>query len=79
VELITESTVEMCQESPLVFEAISTALGNVGDAIEATAAIADGNYQKAYGELLSFGTSYLGIGGVGAVKSLVELSAAAVE
>jgi len=78
-ELVAQSTVDVCAENPLVLETVSTALGTVGDVAEASAALIDGDYNKAAGELAAFGASVLGYGGVGAVKSLVELSAAAVE
>ena len=51
----------------------------VGDAAEASVALYDGNYRKAASELTALGATVLGYGGVGAVKSLVDLGAAAVE
>ena len=78
-ELIVQSTVDVCAENPLILETVSTALGTVGDVAEASVALIDGDYKKVTGELVAFGASVLGYGGVGAVKSLVELGAAAVE
>ncbi len=78
-ELIVESTVDVCAENPLVLEAVSTALGSLGEATEASVALYDGDYNKAASELTALGASVLGYGGVGVAKSLVELSAAAVE
>lgn len=78
-DMIVESTVDVCAENPLVLEAVSTALDSVGDAAEASVALYDGNYRKAASELTALGATVLGYGGVGAVKSLVDLGAAAVE
>lgn len=78
-DMIVESTVDVCAENPLVLEAVSTALDSVGDAAEASVALYDGNYRKAASELTTLGATVLGYGGVGAVKSLVDLGAAAVE
>lgn len=78
-DLIVESTVDVCAENPLVLEAVSTALDSVGDAAEASVALYDGNYRKAASELTALGATILGFGGIGAVKSLVDLGAAAVE
>lgn len=78
-ELIVESTVDVCAENPLVLEAVSTALGSLGEATEASIALYDGDYNKAASELTALGASVLGYGGVGVAKSLVELGAAAVE
>ena len=78
-DMIVESTVDVCAENPLILEAVSTALDSVGDAAEASVALYDGNYRKAASELTALGATVLGYGGVGAVKSLVDLGAAAVE
>lgn len=78
-ELVVQSTVDVCAENPLVLETVSTALGTVGDVAEASLALIDGDYHKATSELTALGATVLGYGGVGAVKSLVELGAAAVE
>ena len=78
-ELIVQSTVDVCAENPLVLESVSTSLGIVGDVSEVSLALIDGDYKKVTGELVSMGASILGYGGVGIVKSLAELSAAAVE
>ena len=78
-EMVVQSTVDVCAENPLVLETVSTALGTVGDVAEASVALIDGDYNKAAGVLVAFGAEVLGYGGVGAVKSLVELGAAAVE
>lgn len=78
-DMIVESTVDVCAENPLILEAVSTALDSVGDSAEASVALYDGNYRKAASELTALGATVLGYGGVGAVKSLVDLGAAAVE
>ena len=78
-DMIVESTVDVCAENPLILEAVSTALDSVGDGAEASVALYDGNYRKAASELTALGATVLGYGGVGAVKSLVDLGAAAVE
>ena len=78
-ELIVDSTIDLCQENPLVLKAVSLSLGDNGDAFEALTSLHEGDYAKAGSELLFLAAGYLGYGGMGTVKSVVELSAAVVE
>lgn len=78
-EIVVQATVDVCAENPLALEALTTATGMLGEYTRGMLALEDGDYRTAASELTSLGATILGYGSISTAKSVVELTAAAVE
>lgn len=78
-EIIVQATVDVCAENPLALEIVTAATGTVGELAKGSLALYDGDYKTAISEFTAVGTTLLGYGTIGQAKTLIELTAAAVE
>lgn len=81
-KLLAEATIDMVQENPLVKESLMEGLGKLGTLTEGTEALYNGDYKTALVEFTDLGVTLFGGaagGAVTAIKSIGDLSKAAVE
>lgn len=81
-KILAEATVDMVQENPLVKESLMEGLGKLGTLTEGAEALYNGDYKTAVVEFTDLGVTLFGGaagGAVTAIKSIGDLSKAAVE
>ncbi len=81
-KILAEATIDMVQENPLVKESLMEGLGKLGTLTEGAEALYNGDYKTAVVEFTDLGVTLFGGaagGAVTAIKSIGDLSKAAVE